>query len=143
MKLPFLSSLRPIHATFCVAALAAATFAWSDEIKVTLSGTQEVPPVTTSATGSGTIMINADKSVGGSVTTSGIAGVAAHIHEAAAGMNGPVIVPMTKSAENTWTVIAGAKLTDSQYESYKTGKLYVNVHSAAYKGGEIRGQLKP
>jgi hypothetical protein len=50
---------------------------------------------------------------------------------------------MTKSAENTWTVIAGAKLTDSQYQSYKAGKLYVNVHSAAYKAGEIRGQLKP
>jgi hypothetical protein len=143
MKLPFLSSLKPIRVTFCVAALTAATLAWSDEIKVTLSGAQEVPPVTTSAAGSGTIVINADKSVGGSVTTSGIAGVAAHIHEAAAGMNGPVIVPMTKSAENTWTVIAGAKLTDSQYQSYKAGKLYVNVHSAAYKAGEIRGQLKP
>ena len=34
-------------------------------------------------------------------------------------------------------------LTDAQYEAFKAGNLYVNVHSAANKGGEIRGQLKP
>ena len=143
MKLQTLASLKPVRAAFCVAALAAAGFAWSDEIKVTLSGGEEVPPVMTSASGSGTIVINPDKSVSGSVTTSGIAAVAAHIHEAAAGMNGAVIVPMTKSGDNAWTVVPGAKLSDSQYDSYKAGKLYVNVHSAANKAGEIRGQIKP
>jgi len=40
-------------------------------------------------------------------------------------------------------VPAGSKLTDAQYESYKAGNLYVNVHSAANKGGEIRAQIKP
>jgi CHRD domain len=112
-------------------------------IKVTLSGAQEVPPVTTNATGSGTIVIWADKSVSGSVTTSGVAGIAAHIHMGAVGKNGPVIVPMTKTSDNEWTIQAGAKLTDEQYASFKAGDLYVNVHSAANKGGEIRGQLKP
>ena len=112
--------------------------------KVTLSGSEEVPAVTTSASGSGTITINADKTVSGSVTTTGIAAVAAHIHEAPAGKNGPVIVPLAKSADgNTWSVAAGARLTDAQYDSYKAGNLYVNVHSAAHKGGELRGQLKP
>jgi hypothetical protein len=111
--------------------------------KVTLSGAQEVPPVTTNATGSGTIVIGADKSVSGSVTTSGVAGIAAHIHMGAVGKNGPVIVPMTKTSDNEWTIQAGAKLTDEQYASFKAGDLYVNVHSAANKGGEIRGQLKP
>ena len=115
----------------------------SDEIKVTLSGNQEVPPVTTSASGSGTITIGADKSVSGSVTTKGVAGVAAHIHLGAAGKNGPVIIPLAKTSDNVWSVAAGAKLTDAQYDSYKAGDLYVNVHSAANKGGEIRGQLKP
>jgi hypothetical protein len=81
--------------------------------------------------------------VSGSVTTTGVAGTMAHIHQAAAGKNGPVIVPLTKSGDSTWSVPAGAKLTDAQYEAYKAGDLYVNVHSAENKGGEIRGQLKP
>lgn len=110
--------------------------------KVTLSGAQEVPAVTTSASGSGSIVVGADKSVSGSVTTSGIAGTAAHIHEAAAGSNGPVIIPLAKTSDNMWSVPAGSKLSDAQYDSYKAGKLYVNVHSAAHKDGEIRGQIK-
>lgn len=113
-------------------------------VSVNLSGGQEVPPVTTQASGSGTITVAEDKSVSGSVTTTGVAGLAAHIHVGSAGKNGPVIIPLTKSADGTtWSVPAGAKLTDAQYESYKAGDLYVNVHSAAHKGGEIRAQIKP
>jgi hypothetical protein len=110
---------------------------------VTLSGSQEVPPVTTAASGSGTITVGADKSVGGSVTTAGVNGTAAHIHIAAMGQNGPVIVPLAKAADGVWSVPAGAKLTDAQYDAFKAGNLYINVHSDANKGGEIRGQLKP
>jgi hypothetical protein len=112
-------------------------------VKVALSGDQEVPPATTSASGSGTIAIASDKSVSGSVTTTGVEGMAAHIHVGSPGKNGPVIIPLTKSGDNGWSVPAGAKLTDAQYDSFKAGDLYVNVHSAKYKGGEIRGQLKP
>ena len=111
--------------------------------EVTLSGSQEVPPVTTSAKGNGTITVGSDKSVSGKVSTSGVEGVAAHIHTGAAGKNGPVIIPLTKGAGGEWSVPPGAKLTDDQYKSYQAGDLYVNVHSAANKGGEIRGQLKP
>ena len=99
--------------------------------------------MTTAASGSGTITVGADKSVSGSVTTTGVDGTAAHIHMAATGQNGPVIVPLTKTADGVWSVPAGAKLTDAQYDAFKAGNLYVNVHSAANKGGEIRGQLKP
>ena len=109
----------------------------------TLSGSQEVPPVNTQASGKASISVGSDKSVSGSVTTSGLAGTAAHIHIAAAGKNGPVIVPLAKTADGTWSVPSGAKLTDEQFEAYKAGNLYVNVHSAANKGGEIRAQLKP
>lgn len=116
---------------------------WSQEVKIALSGSQQVPPVTTSASGGGTITIGADKSVSGSVTTTGVAAIAAHIHQAGAGQNGPVIIPLTKTADNVWSVPAGAKLTDEQFTAFKAGNLYVNVHSAANKGGEIRGQLKP
>ena len=119
------------------------------EIKVKLAGDQEVPPVKTAASGSGAIVISADKSVSGSITTTGIEGTAAHIHDSTPGQtmcgakNGPVIIPLTKGSDGSWSVPAGAKLTDAQYDSYKAGNLYVNVHSAANKGGEICAQLKP
>jgi len=112
------------------------------DIKVTLAGDQEVPPVKSSGSGTGTIIIGADRSVSGSVTTAGIAGTAAHIHEAAIGKNGPVIIPLTKKGD-TYTVPAGAKLTDAQFASFQAGNLYVNAHTAANPGGEIRAQLKP
>lgn len=111
--------------------------------KIMLSGSQQVPPVSVSGSGSGTITIGADKSVSGSVTTTGVAGVAAHIHMAARGSNGPVIVPLAKTGDGTWSVPAGATLTDAQYAAYKAGNLYVNVHTAANKGGEVRGQIQP
>lgn len=118
--------------------------AWSQqEVKVILTGSQEIPPVTTSASATGVITVAADKSVRGSVTVSGISPTAAHIHEAPAGTNGPIIIPLVKTGDNVWSVPEGAKMTDAQFDSYKAGNLYYNVHSATYKGGELRGQIKP
>lgn len=113
------------------------------DVQVTLSGSQEVPPVTTSATGSGTITVAADQSISGSIKTTGVKATAAHIHLAAPGANGEVIVPLTKVGEDGWTVGPGAKLQDLYFQAFKEGRLYVNVHSAANPGGEIRGQIKP
>jgi hypothetical protein len=111
-------------------------------MKVNLSGAQEVPANMTAASGVSTVMVGADKSISGSITTMGITATAAHVHLGAPGKNGPVSVPMTKTADNTWSVAPGAKLTDEQYAAYQAGNLYVNVHSAAFPGGEIRAQLK-
>ena len=113
------------------------------DVKVKLTGDQEVPAVATAATGVGTIVIKDDKSVSGSLKTAGIEGTMAHIHLAEQGKNGPPIITLTKNAENTWSVPDAAKLTDEQYRAFKDGNLYVNVHSAEHKGGEIRTQLKP
>ena len=113
----------------------------STSSSLTLTGGQEVPPVATTATAQSTVKIAADKSVSGTITTSGIVATMAHIHMATTGANGPVIVPMTKTGDNVFVFAPGAKLTDEQYEAYKAGKLYVNVHSAAHPGGEIRAQL--
>ena len=113
------------------------------DVKVVLSGSEEVPVVTTGASGSGTIVVGDDMSVSGNVVTTGIAGTAAHIHLAEAGKNGPVAVPLTKNGDGGWTVPAGTKLTEAQFAAFKAGNLYVNVHSEAYKAGEIRAQLKP
>lgn len=110
---------------------------------VKLSGEQEVPPVTTAATGEARISVAQDGSVTGAVTTSGLEGTMAHIHSAAAGKNGPVVVPLTQTAPGQWSVPAGAKLTPEQLKAYQAGEMYVNVHSAANKPGEIRAQLKP
>ena len=110
--------------------------------RLTLSGAEEVPAVTTTATGNATIDIKADRSVTATVTVPGMTATASHIHEGAAGANGPVIVPFTKTGDNTFAAAPDAKLTEAQYESYKQGKLYVNVHSAKNPGGEIRAQIK-
>ena len=130
-------------ATAAIISLAAsAGMVSADEIKLMLSGDMEVPAVKTAAKGSGTIMINSDMTVNGSVTTTGVMATMAHIHQGAAGTNGPVIIPLTKSGDYSWMVPANAKLTEAQYKAYKAGELYVNVHSAENKGGEIRAQLK-
>ncbi len=124
-------------------ALLVAGMASAKDIAVSLTGDQEVPAVTTAAKGTGKITVADDKSVSGSIKTTGIAGVAAHIHEAPAGQNGKPIITLEKKGDNEWVVPAGSKLTDAQVESLKAGNLYVNVHSAEHKGGEIRTQLKP
>jgi hypothetical protein len=107
------------------------------------TGAEEVPPVTTSASGTGQLTVNDDRTVSGSFKTQGSTFGAAHIHEGAAGQNGPVIIPLTKSGDSDWVVPPGAKLTDAQYNAFKAGGLYVNFHSAQHKGGEIRAQIRP
>jgi len=135
---------------FSKSALAAAALlafglgtASAGDVAVKLSGDQEVPPTPSTATGSGTITVKDDKSVSGSVKTSGVEGTAAHIHLAEAGKNGPPIITLAKGEGGSWSVPADAKLTDEQFAAFKAGNLYVNVHSAAHKPGEIRAQLKP
>lgn len=117
--------------------------AFATDVNVKLTGAEETPPVTTSATGTGKISIAKDHTVKGSIKTTGIEGVAAHIHVGAPGQSGPPIITLTKGADGTWKVPEGSKLTDEQFASFTGGNLYVNVHSAEHKAGEIRGQLKP
>ena len=145
--------LGPISAVlalglFSVVGCAATDGSGPQGIKVTLTGDQEVPPVKTAGRGTGTFVIAADKSISGSITTTGVDGSVAHIHDSTTGQmcgakNGPVIVPLTKGPNDTWSVAPGAKLTDAQYASYQAGNLYVNVHTATNKGGEICAKLVP
>jgi hypothetical protein len=114
----------------------------SGAMKVSLTGAEEVPAVPTQAKGSGSFRVAEDGTVSGSVTTEGMQGTMAHIHQAAKGQNGPVIVPLTKNGD-TYSVPEGKKLTPAQMDALKAGNLYVNVHSDKNKGGEIRAQLQP
>jgi len=112
------------------------------DINVKLEGSQEVPAVSTTASGSGKITVADDGTVSGSIDTTGIEGTMAHIHSGAKGMNGPPVITLTKSG-NKFTVPANSKLNDAQRASLGKGELYVNVHSAAHPNGEIRAQLQP
>ena len=88
-------NLRFCHSRFLCGISLALVFlgANAQSMKISLSGAQEVPPVTTNASGSGTITVAPDGSISGSVTTSGVEATMAHIHEAAPGQqNGPVII---------------------------------------------------
>ena len=111
-------------------------------VNVRLTGAEEVPPVSASGSGSGSFTIAGDGTVKGSVTTTGVPGTMAHIHQGARGTNGPVIIPLTKNGD-TYAAPAGAKLTEAQIQAFKAGNLYVNVHTEKNKGGEVRGQLQP
>ncbi len=145
MTLKLATALRRAAAASLPAAalIFASGLAFGKDVKVNLTGAEETPPVTTSATGHGTIKIAKDKSVSGTIETSGLEGVAAHIHVGAPGEAGPPIITLTKGADGVWKVPDGSKLTDEQLADFKSGKLYVNVHSADHKPGEIRAQLKP
>ncbi|MDH3319847.1 MAG: CHRD domain-containing protein [Betaproteobacteria bacterium] len=114
----------------------------SGAVTVRLSGAEEVPPVKASGTGSGSVRLAEDGSLTGSVTTKDVAGTAAHIHFGAKGKNGPVIVPLAKKGD-TYSVPEGRKLTAAQMKAFKAGELYVNVHTARHKGGEVRAQIQP
>lgn len=121
-----------------------ATMGGGETVQVRMTGAEEVKPVSTTASGTGTITVGEDRSVTGSFKLQNAAQItAAHIHEGPAGRSGPVIIPLQKIADNDWAVPSGAKLSESQYQSFKAGGLYVNFHSARYKAGEIRGQIRP
>ena len=130
-----------VFATITLTACAG-MMAGESTLNVRLSGAEEVPPINVPGSGSGTIRVASDGAVNGSVSTTGVQGTMAHIHQAARGQNGPVIIPLTKSGD-TYTVPEGRKLNAAQMQAYKAGNLYVNVHSDRYKGGEIRAQLQP
>jgi len=142
---------KAVVAGFAVLALGAcATYkdtmpAWmpgSSAVSVKLTGAEEVPPVNVQGSGSGSLRLAEDGTVKGSVTTKDVQGTMAHIHQGAKGQNGPVIVPLTKNGD-TYSVPEGRKLTPAQMQAWKAGNLYVNVHTARNKGGEVRGQINP
>ncbi len=122
----------------------AAANADSVAYRASLKGSQEVPPNTTSGTGTADVSFDtATKTLTWKVTYSGLTGPAtmAHIHgPAAPGQNAPVVIAF----KNPNSPIEGSQvITDAQAADLAAGKLYINVHTAENKGGEIRGQLEP
>jgi len=114
----------------------------SGAVKVTLSGDQEVPPVRTAGSASGSFRLAENGTLTGSVTVKGFESTAAHIHLGKKGRNGPVIVPLVRSGD-TYSVPDVHKLSTEQAKAFREGGLYVNVHSRKYRGGEVRAQIEP
>ncbi len=107
----------------------------------TLSGNQQVPPVTTASTGSGLLIVNpADRSVSGKASLQGFTATMAHVHQAASGANGGVALDLGATGSD-WNVASDAKLTAAQYLAFQKGDLYFNAHSASFPAGEVRGQI--
>jgi hypothetical protein len=115
--------------------------------KANLAGAAEVPPVQSPGTGTAAVNVDtATKAVSWRVDYSGLSGplAAAHIHcGAPAGGNAGVAVPLG-AAPNLGSPLQGnATMTDAQLQQLQSGQCYVNLHTEANKGGEIRGQLAP
>ena len=114
--------------------------ATSNNFSALLSGDQEVPATTTSASGYGTIVLDrVAKTISGVLVTNGIVGTAAHIHNGLPGVAGPVIFPLA-GGPTVWT-LAATSITDAQIADLSAGAYYLNVHSTAAPNGEIRGRL--
>jgi hypothetical protein len=119
-----------------------------ESIKVQLTGAEQVPPVQTTGTGTADITYDsATREIKWTVTYSGLSGPAtmAHFHgPAAAGKNGPVVVWLSKQGSPAPSPFEGqATLTPDQAQQLMAGEWYVNVHTQAHPGGEIRGQVVP
>ncbi len=125
---------------------AAVSLAWPVQaevvnLKAAMNASSEVPP--TQSSGTGTVTATYDttsKKLSWKGSYSGLTGpaTAAHFHEGEPGKNGGVVVPINPAAS---PFEGSATLTDAQAANLLAGKWYVNVHTAANKGGEIRGQV--
>jgi CHRD domain-containing protein len=129
----------------CLMAIAWAELAPAESIKVQvqLSGSQEVPPVQTSGTGTADLTYDpSTRVVTWTIIYSGLSGTAtmAHFH----GPAGKLEIWLSKRGSPAESPIKGeATLTSEQAQLFAAGDLYINVHTQAHPGGELRGQVVP
>lgn len=134
---------KTVIAVLALGAVACAGPASAEKLKATLDGKSEVPATTSSGTGTADLNYDAaSKKLSWTVTYSGLSGpaTAAHFHgPAEAGKNAGVAVAIPNATASP--VKGEAILTDVQAADLLGGKYYVNIHTAANPGGEIRGQV--
>jgi len=139
-----MSKTKIMLATLALGAtVALAGPAFAEKMKVTLDGKSEVPPNSSAGTGAADVDFDAaSKMLTWKLTYSGLSGpaTAAHFHgPAEAGKNAGVKVPIPNATSSP--AEGSATLTDEQAADLTAGKYYINVHTAANPGGEIRGQV--
>ncbi len=105
----------------------------------TLSGAEEVPPTSSTASGYGKFSLSTDRTtlLYTIQTTDVVSETMAHIHIAPVGIDGPITIPLPLGS----TKVGTATLTLTDTNALATGQLYVNVHTEANPGGDIRGQI--
>lgn len=116
------------------------------QFALTLSGEEEVPAVTSAGTATADLTINVGTgAVQGTLTITGIDVTAAHIHDGFAGSNGPVLVGLEQDSTDPsiYNVPAGALLDAAGVDDLLAAGLYLNAHTAANPGGELRAQILP
>ena len=116
-----------------------------DIFEANLTPSQEVPPANSTATGSAEVQFNANTNkVTWKVMFNGLTGpaTAGHIHgPAPVGANAGVVIPFAGNL-NAQPVMGEMTVTPAQYADMAAGLYYVNIHTARFPGGEIRGQLR-
>lgn len=113
-----------------------------DHFTAVLRGANEVPPTPSTSVGGAQVLVNPNGTISltGQYQPFGTAAIAAHVHRGAAGVNGPVVFGLTFAGG----VLTGTySPTTADLVDLRAGNWYVNVHSTAFGGGEIRGQLTP
>jgi len=106
-----------------------------------LNGTSEVPPNTSPAVGTATLTYNRDTRIFNLVVEyTTITPVAGHIHKGEVGVAGNVLFPFEEPLTSPINYTSPV-LTEVQEAELYAGQYYVNLHTAQYQAGEIRGQL--
>ncbi len=137
---------RPMLATLAIAAAifsATPAFAEMQAYKADLKGASETPA--NDAKGTGDVEATYDttsKKLAWTINYAGLTGAAtaAHFHgPAAVGVSAPPVVPLTGKLDSP--IKGEATLTDAQAADLQAGRWYFNIHTAAHKDGELRGQV--
>jgi plastocyanin len=106
-----------------------------------LDNTQETTSSTSPGKGGGILTVDTTTgNASGFVASTGVPGTAAHIHSAARGVPGGVIVTLV-GGPDIWVVPDNTTLSATNVTAFQNGNLYYNIHSAAFPDGEIRGQI--
>ncbi len=115
-------------------------------VNVNLSGSNLVPPVTTTATGMAVLRVTSEKRLYSTVYVSnapaGDEFLRSHIHIGTATQNGISLVRLADNAGD-FNVLQNIQLTDAEYNTLKLNSLYVLVRSNNYLLGILRGQIRP
>lgn len=106
----------------------------------TLNGASETPSNSSTATGTVTGTYDStSKVLNLTISYTGLTPTAGHIHQGAAGTNGSVIFPFSTVTSSPFNF--STTLTAAQQSNLFNSLYYVNLHTTAFPGGEIRGQL--